>query len=608
MADTSTGTSARLVTTAPMPWRELLAPLGKPLHSVRWLVIGTVVAGWAKFLLPLAVPWATGRVVDLVLGQSKLTPSERLDELTYVTVILLVSTVLLGIASYFRHIWAVRTVATVQHLLRRRLFHHIQRLSMGFFQRHHSGALGARVSSDIAQAGSLLDRGLIMYAMDLVFFVTASVVLLIINWKLTLIGYGVLILNAWVLAVYAPSIRRQQKQVQESQSQVTGKAAEFFAAISLVKAYAGEREALSEFSGRSEKVRDLVFETSDFQGRFQGWSTGLMQLATVAVLCLGAWLIVAHPGSLTTGELVAFLLYLGSVNGTIQRMVDGINVLQEGLAALERIGDLLRVLPTPADRPEAVSPPLAGRVEFTDVRFAYPAPPGGAERPSVLNGFSFTFERGRTYALVGPSGSGKSTLCQLMLRFFDPDHGVIRLDGHDLRDIKQTWFRQNVAVVLQDPVLFSTSVRDNIDFATDDATHAQVEAAARAAQAHDFIAALPDGYETRLGERGVSLSGGQRQRVAIARALMRDPKLLILDEATSALDTVTERAIQQVIDRLRGTRTVVVIAHRLSTIRNVDEILVLDRGKLVENGSYDDLMARGGAFTRLAAEQVEKGG
>jgi ABC-type multidrug transport system fused ATPase/permease subunit len=581
---------------SPLSWRELFAPLGPPLRQTRNLIIGTVIAGWAKFFLPLIVPWATSRVIDHVLSPEAAGRADRLDELAWLTGLCAVAIVLLGIATYFRHILTVRTVALVQHHLRRRLFHHVQRLSMAFFQRHHAGALGARVSSDIGYAGSLLDRGLIQYALDGVFFIVASGLLLWLDWRLTLAAYAVLALNAWVLWVYAPRIRRQQKAVQEGQSQVTGKAAEFFGAISLVKAYAGEREAADEFSARSARVRDLVLETSDFQARFQGWSFALLHLSTVAVLLLGSWLIIAHPGTLTVGGLVAFLLYLGSVNGTIQRMVEGINQLQEGLAALERIGELLRVLPTPADSPEAIEPPLAGRIEFRDVRFAYQGRP-------VIDGFSFPFERGRSYALVGPSGSGKSTLCQLMLRFWDPDAGEIRIDGHELRAIRQAWYRQNVAVVLQDPVIFSATVRDNIDFAVDGATQAQVERAAREAQAHDFIMALPQGYDTRLGERGVSLSGGQRQRIAIARALMRDPKLLILDEATSALDTVTEREIQAVIDRLHGSRTVVVIAHRLSTVRNVDEILVLDRGRLVEHGAWDSLIASGGVFARLAAEQ-----
>jgi subfamily B ATP-binding cassette protein MsbA len=599
MGDQPSGRSATSSSAAgspPIPWRELLAPLAEPLRLTRRLLIGTVIAGWAKFFLPLAIPWASGRVIDHVLGSTGLTREQRLDELLWLVAICVAVTIGLGIATYFRHVFTVRTVALVQHNLRRRLFHHVQRLSMSFFQRHHAGALGARVSSDIAYAGSLFDRGLIQYALDSVFFVVASGLLLWLDWRLTLVAYAVLAMNAWVLMIYAPRIRRQQKAVQEGQSQITGKAAEFFNAISLVKAYAGEREAVDEFSARSARVRDLVVETSDFQGRFQGWSFALLHLSTIAVLLVGAWLVIESPGSLTIGGLVAFMLYLSSVNGTIQRMIEGINILQEGLAALERIGDLLRILPTPADRPDAAEPALAGRITLDEVRFAY-------NERTVIDGLSFTFEKGRSYALVGPSGSGKSTLCQLLLRFWDVDGGAIRIDGHDLRDIKQAWFRQNVAVVLQDPVIFSTTVRDNIDFAIDGATREQVERAARAAQAHEFISALPQGYETRLGERGVSLSGGQRQRIAIARALMRDPKLLILDEATSALDTVTEREIQAVIDRLHGTRTVVVIAHRLSTIRNVDEILVLDRGRLVEHGSYDELAARGGVFTRLVAQQ-----
>jgi ABC-type multidrug transport system fused ATPase/permease subunit len=243
-----------------------------------------------------------------------------------------------------------------------------------------------------------------------------------------------------------------------------------------------------------------------------------------------------------------------------------------------------------------VSPPLRGRLEFQDVSFAY------GERPT-LDGFTFVFEPGRTYALVGPSGSGKSTLCQLMLRFYDPRAGRILVDGHGLERVRQAHWRASTAVVLQDPVMFSTTIADNIGFGTGDRDLDEVVAAAKAAQAHEFVSALPDGYATRVGERGVTLSGGQRQRIAIARALMRDPRLLILDEATSALDNVTERAVQEVIDRQRGTRTVIVIAHRLSTIRHVDEILVMDRGQLVEHGTHAALIARGGLYSRLAAAQ-----
>jgi ABC-type multidrug transport system fused ATPase/permease subunit len=582
----------------PPTWGELLRPLHEPFRLARWLLVGTMVAGWSKFLLPLAVPWATGRVVDVVLPAGD--AAARLDELWRLAWVLAGVVAALGIATYWRHFLAVRATALVQHHLRRHLFDHVQRLSMAFFARHHAGALGSRVSSDIASAGSLLDRGLVQYAMDGLFLAVASAILWVADWRLTLIAYAIFALNGWLLWSFAPRIRSQQKEVQENQSQVTGKAAEYFAAISLVKASAGERAAGGEFDTRSQRVRDLVVANAVVQSRYSGWSFALLHLASVAVLIAGAWIIIAHPGQLTAGGLVAFLLYLGSVAGTVQRMVEGVAQLQEGIAALERVGDILAISPTPAERADAVAPPLTGAVAFENVHFSY------GDR-MVIDGLTCTLAAGRSYALVGPSGSGKSTLCQLLLRFWDPASGTIRLDGHDLRHIRQAYFRQQVAVVLQDPVIFGATVQDNIGFALDGATRAQVEAAARAAQADDFIRALPQGYDTRLGERGANLSGGQRQRIAIARALMRDPKVLILDEATSALDTVTEREIQAVIDRLRGTRTVIVIAHRLSTIRNVDEILVLDRGRLAERGTWEALATQDGLFARLVAQQAPAG-
>jgi ABC-type multidrug transport system fused ATPase/permease subunit len=222
----------------------------------------------------------------------------------------------------------------------------------------------------------------------------------------------------------------------------------------------------------------------------------------------------------------------------------------------------------------------------------------------VLRDFDQTFEAGRSYALVGPSGGGKSSLCKLMLRFYDPGKGSVRIDGHDLRDLDLDYFRQRVAVVLQDPILFSTTIFDNIAFGVEGATREQVEAAAKASQAHEFIMDLPEGYDAPLGERGVNLSGGQRQRIALARALMRDPCLLILDEATSALDSVTERSIQEVIDGLKGSRTIIIIAHRLSTVKNVDDIVVVESGRVTESGPYDRLVKRGGTFSRLVEEQA----
>jgi ABC-type multidrug transport system fused ATPase/permease subunit len=576
---------------------QILEPLREPFRRVRGKLVLTILFGWGKFFIPLAIPWVIGHIIDQVLKPS-LPPAQAGPLLLQYGAIALGAVLLSAIATYWRHVLGVQLQSEVQHRLRKRLFHHLQRLSMSFFQRHHAGALGARVSSDIAAAGALFDKGIVHYAMDIALFLGVAVWLVTVSWQLTLLACVPLAITGLIMWRVTPTLRQQQKAVQEGQSRITGIAAEMFAGITLVKASAGEFEAAAEFGERSSLVRSLQRQTARMHGRFSSVTHAMVVMTSALVAVAGAWLISNGTSALTIGSLVSFIMYLGNLNSAMQRMIDNMLQLQEGLAALERINDYLHVLPSPADKPDAGEPPIAGGLVFHEVRFAYPG------KPPVLDGFSFAFRQGRSYALVGPSGSGKSTLAQLMLRFYDPDAGAVLADGHDLRDLRQQWWRNHVAVVLQDPILFSTSVADNIDFARDGVSQAQIEAAARAAQAHDFIAALPEGYDTPLGERGVSLSGGQRQRIAIARALLREPKLLILDEATSALDAVTERAIKQVVDGLKGTRTVVVIAHRLSTIKDVDEIVVLERGRIAEHGGYDELLAKGGLFSRLVAEQT----
>ncbi|HYE05348.1 MAG TPA: ABC transporter ATP-binding protein [Planctomycetota bacterium] len=574
--------------------RRLFRPLREPLHETRWLLALTLTAGWAKFFLPLVIPWSVGRIIDEVLTEpDRAVAMSRLAGIATWCALAICGA---SIANYFRSTSGQVMAARVQHTLRQRLFHHIQRLNMEFFQRHHAGALGARLTSDISAAGGLIEKGLVHYGLDGVFFAVMSVVLLTVDWRLTAVAYAILLANALVINRVKPLLRQQQKEVKESQSAITGQACEVFASISLVKAYAGESETGDAFDERSIHVRGLQQRTSRLQGFFQAVSNGMIQSTTLAVIAVGAWLILRDPEAMSKGTLIAFMLYLGQINGTIQRMMDNLLTLQEGFAGLERICELLAVSPTPADAPHATSPRISGRIELRDVSFGY-------GRRLVLEHLDVVFEHGRTYALVGPSGSGKSSLCQLLLRFYDPQSGAVLVDGHDLRDIRQAHWRANTAVVLQDPVLFSTSIADNIAFAAGERSPEEIIAAAKRAQAHDFIADLPDGYATRLGERGVNLSGGQRQRIAIARALMRDPRLLILDEATSALDTVTEHAIQRVIDDLRRTRTVIVIAHRISTIRSVDEIIVLDEGRVVQRGSYGELVQVPGLFARLAAGQ-----
>lgn len=574
----------------------VLAPLWPPLRKNLLLLFFTIFAGWGKFMLPLVVGYAAKVVIDSV-AHAELDNEARLATLGTWVGLSFAAMVGCGIATYFRSAWGQKLSARVQHALRRRLFHHLQRLGMEFFAKHHAGALGARVSSDIQHVAMVIDRGLITMCMDVATIILIAVILGMTNVPLTIVAFAMLSLSGFSVAYYAPRLRRQRKAVQETQSAITGRAAETFAGISLVKAYAGEGTTNRAFTEHSAQLREMQEFTSRLQGRFQSISLTLVMASQLAVLVVGGYLVITKPEVMTVGALVLFLTYLRFIEGSVQRVVEGMVQVQDGMAALDRLNDMFSLHPDPVEPEEPIMPPLRGRIDFKGVHFAY--------RPGVpvLERFNVHLQAGRTYALVGPSGGGKSSVCKLMLRFHDPQEGSICIDGHDLRELDLSYFRSRVAVVLQDPVMFSTTIEENIAFAADGVTHADVERVARLAQAHSFISELPEGYQTRLGERGVNLSGGQRQRIALARALLRDPCLLILDEATSALDSVTEHAIQDVIDGLKGSRTIVIIAHRLSTVKNVDEIIVIESGQVSEQGDYATLSTAGGTFSLLAAEQ-----
>ncbi len=578
----------------PIPLKKILAPLKAPLREYWHLAALTILCGWGKFVLPMGLPLITGYLIDNVIPYPA-SPEAR-TELLRLGLFAAILIAIIAVATYFRTALAQKLASHLQHQLRRRLFHHIQRLGMSFFYRHHAGSLGSRVSSDITYAGVVVDKGLIQLSMDGVSLTTLAVVMFFINPVLATISLALLGCNGLVVRRFSPEIRRGRKRIQEGQSSVTGRAAEYFSAISVVKAYAGEKESGENFTRFSENVRDLQVANSKLQGAFQSASHSLLIATQIIIALVGTWMILEKPDTLTPGNLVQFLLFSGLINGSVQRLTESLIQIQDGLAALERIHDILALTPSPPEPEAPVCPVLHGNLSFHNVSFGY-------TDKIVLRNFNFDFTAGKTYALVGRSGSGKSTLIQLALRFFDPREGRITLEGVPLSEISLGHFRSHVATVLQDPILFSSSIRENIGFAADHPDQSAIERAARAAQAHEFIQDMPQGYDSRVGERGVSLSGGQRQRIAIARALMRDPRILILDEATSALDSLTERGIQDVIESLQGTRTVIIIAHRLSTIRHVDEVLVMENGALIEHGPYEELKQRGGAFAKLLEEQ-----
>ena len=370
-----------------------------------------------------------------------------------------------------------------------------------------------------------------------------------------------------------------------------------------VQAYTHEAASRAEFDGVTETSFDIARRRVLTRAVMTVIVIFMAFSGIVGTLWVGANDVAT--GQMTPGELVQFVIYAVIVAGSVGALSEIWSELQRAAGATERLVELLEATDTVQDpaQPLALPRPVRGEVAFDAVNFHYPSRPG----QQALNGISLHVRPGETVALVGPSGAGKSTIFQLLLRFYDPVSGALRIDGIDLRDMARSDFRHAIALVPQDPVIFASSARENIRFGRLDASDAEVEAAARAAAAHDFLTALPQGYDTQLGERGVMLSGGQRQRVAIARAILRDAPILLLDEATSALDAESERAVQAAVDKLAQGRTTLVVAHRLATVKRADRIVVFDQGRILAEGTHDQLVAQGGLYARLARLQFTEG-
>ncbi|MYH58722.1 MAG: ATP-binding cassette domain-containing protein, partial [Boseongicola sp. SB0675_bin_26] len=384
----------------------------------------------------------------------------------------------------------------------------------------------------------------------------------------------------------------------------SGNASESLLSVQAVQAFTHEAESRKTFSEVTERSFRSARRRIATRALMTVIVIALVFSGIVGVLWVGARDV--RMDAMTVGELVQFVIYSVMVAGSVGALSEIWSELMRAAGATERLVELLNADDGMSDPVDAapVKAPVRGKIAFEDVRFSYPSRPGMA----ALNDVSMTVRPGETVALVGPSGAGKSTVIQLLLRFYDPAAGTIRVDGRDLRTIKRADFRRHIALVPQEPVIFAASAYDNIRFGRLDATDDEIREAARAAAAHEFLSALPDGYATQVGERGVMLSGGQRQRIAIARAILRNAPILLLDEATSALDAESERAVQAAVERLAEDRTTLVVAHRLATVKKADRILVFDEGKIVATGTHDSLVADGGLYARLARLQFTEGG
>jgi ATP-binding cassette subfamily B protein len=508
-----------------------------------------------------------------------------------------------GIFGYLNAYLGERTSQHIAYDLRQDLFEKVQRLSFSYYDQTESGQLLTRLTNDVDQVRTFIATGLAQLAQSAIMLVVSIVLIVTLDWKLAILTLVAVVPIIFVLGRFTRSIRPIFMQVMMHMSRMSTVLRETLAGVRMVRAFGREAHE----AGRYEAVNNQLLGKSIEATRAGSNTFPLIMffstLGTIVIVGFGGWEVM--NGQLSIGTLLAFTSYLGFLLQPLMMMGFAAMMIARASASATRIVEIFDAPVEVTDREGAVPlPPIQGRVEFQDVGFRYP---GG--ETDVLSGVSFEINPGETVAIVGMTGSGKSTLAHLLPRFYDVTTGAVRIDGHDVREVTLSSLRGQMAIVLQEPLLFSGTVAENIAYGNPNASREAIAQAAAAAQAHDFISQLPDGYDTVIGERGVGLSGGQRQRVAIARALLVDPRLIVLDDSTSAVDTQTERAIQGALDRLmrEANRTCLVIAHRFSTLRDADRILVLDKGKLVGQGSHADLMRTNAVYQDIVGTQFTAG-
>jgi ATP-binding cassette, subfamily B, bacterial len=566
------------------------------LAPYRRLVIGAVVALITTACVSLALPLAVRRVVDGFASDN----AQLLDQ--YFSAALVIA-MLLALGTGARYYLVTRLGERVVADIRKALFDKVMGMSPAFYERLMTGEVLSRLTTDTTLILSVIGSSVSIALRNLLLFLGGMVALLLTSAKLT--GLVLLIVPGVVIPiiVLGRRLRVLSRENQDLIATSSGNASEALLSVQTVQAFTHEDPSRAAFADLTEQSYLSAQKRIGTRAVMTVIVIFLIFTGVVGVLWIGARDV--RAGAMSAGELVQFLIYSVMVAGAVGALSEIWGELQRAAGATERLVELLVAKDTVNDpaAPVVLARPVKGAIGFDGVHFQYPARPD----TSALDGIDLSVAPGETVALVGPSGAGKTTILQLIQRFYDPQQGRVTLDGVDLQDMARADFRRSIALVPQDPVIFGTTARENIRFGRPEATDAEIELAARAAAAHDFLTALPQGYDTFVGERGVMLSGGQKQRIAIARAILRDAPVLLLDEATSALDAESERAVQAAVDELSKSRTTIVVAHRLATVKKANRIIVFDDGRIVAMGTHDELVAQEGLYARLARLQFTDG-